>query len=88
MHSWDSLHRPYHLVRRKVDDREEDVEPRCLLDADDVEPDEDLLAEYVSAIRSDGGNHAGFVGLVLEGRGVLRAHMPVRFASGRRRCPD
>jgi GT2 family glycosyltransferase len=31
---------------------------------DDVEPWEDLVAEYVSAIRSDEGNHAGFVGVV------------------------
>lgn len=31
---------------------------------DDVEPQKDLVAEYVSAIRSDEGNHAGFVGVV------------------------
>ena len=30
------------------------------------------------------GAPAQFIGLVLEGRGVLRAHMPVRFADGRK----
>ncbi len=45
-------------------------------------PGRDFVGRPVVEAQKAGGAHRRLVGLVLEGRGVMRAHMPVRFADG------
>ncbi|HEX4872456.1 MAG TPA: glycine cleavage system aminomethyltransferase GcvT [Nevskiaceae bacterium] len=69
------------LYGQDMDESRHPLESGLAWTVDRRDPARDFIGR-AALERLEAAGHAQFIGLVLEGRGVLRAHMPVRFAGG------